>query len=422
MVRTRSVTRQSSAAKQSSAQKAATRATSAVVMASILAGVFYAGHRAVCLTVCICGGLIYRELVNVRYKSHGSRIVGKVPRFRTVQWLWFAVGLHFAYGSDVAKAPMGLGKEYLSSADGYSFPNIDHTVLSFALYSAVFVITVVSLTGTEEELRFQISQLCWSIAAICLTVFQMKFSVANTFHGLFWIVFPGILVACNDTGAYISGKSCGKKFTSRTFFPLSPNKTWEGFVGAAIMTCACGFVLPLYLARSDWLRCSYMDLESSGTCDTSVLFTPASTVGTPFGTLANVERFGLGLVAPIQIHGVIMGLFASLVAPFGGLFASVVKRAYGLKDFDNLIPGHGGFMDRMDCQMVMILFTYVYLTSFVLPAMGAGGSGVEHTAVGPAAAAAGPTELFHSIAKLEVADRNILLSILKATWGVDGEL
>ena len=357
MARTRnkSTPRLETKAKQSSAQKAATRATSALVMASVLAGVFYAGHRAVCLTVCMCGGLIYRELVNVRYKSHGSRIVGKVPRFRTVQWLWFAVGLHFAYGSDVAKAPMGLGKEYMAS----SFPNIDHTVLSFAMYSAVFVITVVSLTGTEEELRFQISQLCWSIAAICLTVFQMKFSVANTFHGLFWIVFPGILVACNDTGAYISGKSCGKKFTSRTFFPLSPNKTWEGFVGAAIMTCACGFVLPLYLARSDWLRCSYMDLESSGTCDTSVLFTPASTVGTPFGTLANVERFGLGLVAPIQIHGVIMGLFASLVAPFGGLFASVVKRAYGLKDFDNLIPGHGGFMDRMDCQMVMILFTYV---------------------------------------------------------------
>jgi len=53
--------------------------------------------------------------------------------------------------------------------------------------------------------------------------------------------------------------------------------------------------------------------------------------------------------------------------------------------------------------------------------MGAGGSGVEYTALGPAAAA-GPTELFHSIAKLEVADRNILLSNLKATWGVDGEL
>lgn len=386
-------------------QKATVRATSALVMISILAGIFYIGHRAVCFAVCLCGGLIYRELLNVRYKAHGSRIVGKVARFRTIQWCWFAVGLHFAYGSDVAKAPFGIVQNYYLPA----LP-IDHTVLSFALYSAVFVLTVTSLRGNEEELRFQISQLCWSIAAICLTVFQMKFSVANVFHGLFWIVFPGILVACNDTGAYLSGKSCGKKCTSRTFFPLSPNKTWEGFVGAAIMTCVAGFALPLWLARSDWLRCSYAELESvGGICEHSVIFTPATTVNTPFGSISNVERFGVGQIAPIQIHGVIMGLFASLVAPFGGLFASVVKRAYGLKDFDNLIPGHGGFMDRMDCQMVMILFTYVYLTSFVLPMAAAGD--VEGSTV--------LEDVLQSIALLGDVDRSIVLSALQQTGTVE---
>jgi len=396
---------------QTPTQKATVRATSAIVMISILTGIFYLGHVAVCFSVCFCSTLIYRELLNVRYKANGSKIIGKVDRFRTTQWLWFAVGLHFAYGSDFAKAPMGIVQNYFTIPE---LPfSIDHTVLSFALYSIVFVQTVASLRGTEEELRFQISQLCWSIAAICLTVFQMKFSVANTFYGLFWIVFPGILVACNDTGAYISGKSCGKKFITRTFFPLSPNKTWEGFIGAAVMTCVAGFTLPLLLSRSDWLRCSYAELNvlgnpgnagaDAGTCATSLIFTPASTVSTPFGTITNVERFGVGLIAPIQIHGVIMGLFASLVAPFGGLFASVVKRAYGLKDFDNIIPGHGGFMDRMDCQMVMILFTYVYLTSFVLPAAGISSSNSKSVL----------SDLLKKISTLGDADRSVLLAALQ---------
>ena len=45
---------------------------------------------------------------------------------------------------------------------------------------------------------------------------------------------------------------------------------------------------------------------------------------------------------PIQLHALALGLFASVVAPFGGFFASGIKRAYGLNDFAALIPGHGG--------------------------------------------------------------------------------
>lgn len=55
-----------------------------------------------------------------------------------------------------------------------------------------------------------------------------------------------------------------------------------------------------------------------------------------------------------------MAIFASLVAPFGGFFASGFKRAFNIKDFGASIPGHGGLTDRMDCQFLMGLFTYVY--------------------------------------------------------------
>jgi CDP-diglyceride synthetase len=47
-----------------------------------------------------------------------------------------------------------------------------------------------------------------------------------------------------------------------------------------------------------------------------------------------------------------MAFFASLVAPFGGFFASGFKRAFNIKDFGDSIPGHGGMTDRMDCQYV----------------------------------------------------------------------
>jgi CDP-diglyceride synthetase len=69
---------------------------------------------------------------------------------------------------------------------------------------------------------------------------------------------------------------------------------------------------------------------------------------------------------PIQVHAVWLALFASLVAPFGGFLASAIKRAYAIKDFDSIIPGqHGGVMDRMDCQFLMALCTWVHYNTFV---------------------------------------------------------
>jgi phosphatidate cytidylyltransferase len=54
------------------------------------------------------------------------------------------------------------------------------------------------------------------------------------------------------------------------------------------------------------------------------------------------------------------------MAPFGGFFASGFKRAFKIKDFGDSIPGHGGFTDRMDCQMVMAVFAYIYIQSFIV--------------------------------------------------------
>src|SRR5271154_1881154 len=68
---------------------------------------------------------------------------------------------------------------------------------------------------------------------------------------------------------------------------------------------------------------------------------------------------------------------ASLIAPFGGFFASGLKRTFKVKDFGNSIPGHGGMTDRMDCQFIMGLFTYMYYQSFIAVYKSSVGSVIE---------------------------------------------
>lgn len=70
-------------------------------------------------------------------------------------------------------------------------------------------------------------------------------------------------------------------------------------------------------------------------------------------------------LAPLQLHAIVMACFASIIAPFGGFFASGFKRAYKLKDFSQSIPGHGGITDRMDCEFIMGFFTNIYYSSFI---------------------------------------------------------
>lgn len=62
----------------------------------------------------------------------------------------------------------------------------------------------------------------------------------------------------------------------------------------------------------------------------------------------------------------VFGLFASLVGPFAGFLASGIKRAYDVKDFGTMFPGHGGWIDRFDCQTFSVLFVYIMLSNFIM--------------------------------------------------------
>lgn len=75
--------------------------------------------------------------------------------------------------------------------------------------------------------------------------------------------------------------------------------------------------------------------------------------------------FGTYRINEFSLHLVVFVIITSIVAPFGGFFASGMKRALKIKDFSNIIPGHGGFTDRIDCIWVMLLFSYIYLSEII---------------------------------------------------------
>jgi len=154
-----------------------------------------------------------------------------------------------------------------------------------------------------------------NVAAILIIGFSSCWILTIQEYGLSCVGYPALLVIINDTMAYF----CGMLFGKHALLPkISPKKTWEGFIGAAIFTIALS--LPLWNVFFD---------------------TPCKSQ-----------------------HVLFLAAYVSLVAPFGGFLASIVKRTHGKKDFGTLIPGHGGVVDRLDCQLLVAPFVYLGLKHF----------------------------------------------------------
>ena len=398
---------------ESRSSKMITRVLSGAGMVAVFCGCVYCGHLYVCLIVALSEFLLFRELVKVRYNVYYTTIQDTIPLFRTTQWMWFLVAIFYTY-SDFVNEVIIQNNAQLHYLGAYA--QYITTYCAFGLYSATFVLTIATMqTG---HVKFQLNQLCWTVLVLCLTVGQMKYIMHNIFNGLFWFTFPFLLVCVNDIMAYVCGITCGRKFIQRPFIRFSPNKTWEGFIGGGICTMIAAWYLSRVLAQYKWMTCptnefhlkpldslkcdnhhifqeaqsiipdqvfeilpthlvkmipgivEYCSVKSSSTTSSNTMGSAAALLlarcisGEPTHTFHHVELV-LHNVYPVQIHALWLGFFASVVAPFGGFLASAIKRAYGIKDFDSFIPGHGGVTDRLDCQFLMALCTWVHYNTFV---------------------------------------------------------
>jgi phosphatidate cytidylyltransferase len=120
-----------------------------------------------------------------------------------------------------------------------------------------------------------------------------------------------LLVWTYDSMAYLIGSKLGR---NKIYEKISPNKTWEGFIGGAVFTIAAGILCSLilnHLTLTDWI-----------------------------------------VIASIVI------IFGTL----GDLFESIIKRRLNVKDSGTMLPGHGGLLDRFDSLLFVIPVVFVWLS------------------------------------------------------------
>jgi len=161
------------------------------------------------------------------------------------------------------------------------------------------------------------------ILGMAFTVFAYGFGLT----GIVWTLFVLILATtAADASGYFVGRSFGKKLVTRRFSSISPNKTWEGFIGGMIGSYAVGFGLYVYLA----------DVRHLELIEPLVVFTALALL--PFAALA------------------------------GDLLASKFKRLASdesgedVDDFSHFLGDHGGFMDRFDSlSMVFLVSSVVFI-------------------------------------------------------------
>ncbi|KIK01402.1 hypothetical protein K443DRAFT_678405 [Laccaria amethystina LaAM-08-1] len=347
-----------------------TRTLWTFIMIGGFVGLLLLGHAYMVLLVMLCQTLVYREvtaLFSLKSAAPESRdkedLKGKDPWSKTLNWYFFAVTNYFLYGESIIYY-----FKHVVFADAQLLPfATNHRMISFTLYTIGFMGFVMSLK--KGYLKQQFGLFCWVHMSLLLIVMSSHFIVNNILEGLIWFWVPASLVICNDCFAYIWGVTLGRT----PLIKLSPKKTVEGFVGAFWSTVIFAVIWGTYFMQFNYMICPVHDLGvsawSSMQCVPNPVFVWKNLeLWRPLATLLTwvMGRVVLTIpYAPYQLHLLLLAFFASLVAPFGGFFASGFKRAFNIKDFGHSIPGHGGMTDRMDCQFLMGVFTYVYYSSLI---------------------------------------------------------
>ncbi len=186
----------------------------------------------------------------------------------------------------------------------------------------LMLITAITLPLTEVLLSKQMNpkMIVYSIVGLLYIslAWGLMIDIRNNgiLFNLGWVI-PIVLVASiwiNDTMAYMVGSFIGKT----TFSKISPNKTWEGTLGGAFLAVA---------------------------------------------TITLVGYFALGMNDFVSL--IVISSIAAIAGTAGDLLESKLKRMAGVKDSGQIMPGHGGFLDRFDSLLVATPFVWLYVKLFL---------------------------------------------------------
>ena len=231
----------------------------------------------------------------------------------------------------IALSVCGLSEFYhaLSTKEIKSIPIISYALLisyyllnnNFESMMYILVIAMVlSLIIPIIDLKYSFLDVSVTFLGFVYVVILFSFIplVNSKIHGeyLVWLIFIGAWLS--DTAAYYFGKYLGKH---KLCPKVSPKKTIEGSIG--------GFL-------GGTLGCGIFGIVVSS-------YVPEVSV----------------------IHFFLIGALCGIMGQFGDLVASSIKRYVGLKDYSNLIPGHGGILDRFDSILFNAVVVFYYLT-FIL--------------------------------------------------------
>ena len=177
------------------------------------------------------------------------------------------------------------------------------------------------MMGSKLALQTKDAFLCFASGMIIPFLLSSLVRIACMEQGKLLLAIPFIMAFFSDTGAYFIGVLFGKHKMAPV---ISPKKSWEGFYGGIVVAVA-GMIL--------------------------------------YGVA--MERFGGKEVN--YLLALVYGVLGALGGVFGDLSMSVIKRQVGIKDYGNLIPGHGGVLDRFDSVLITAPLTEALL--LIIPMM-----------------------------------------------------
>ena len=198
----------------------------------------------------------------------------------------------------------------------YYLNNNKFETMMYILVIATFLLLIVPVIDLEYTfVDVALTLLGFIYAGILFSTVYLVNAKANGEY-LVWLIF--ISSWLSDTAAYYSGRFFGKH---KLCPKVSPKKTVEGSIGGLMgATVFCGI----------------------------------------FGTIVNKYTY----IMPLY-HYLIIGALCGIFGQFGDLVASSVKRYVGIKDYSNLIPGHGGILDRFDSIIFSSTVIFYYLTFII---------------------------------------------------------